>query len=138
MFQLSTSSIDRGLLLVRLALGVVFVMHGWQKVTVFGVDGLAGGFAQMGFPVPTLNAIVVTAVELLGGLSLLAGAGTRIAAVLLAFTMAVATVVAHGASGFFLPNGYEFTLTLMLASLALTQTGAGAYSLDNRLAASRG
>ncbi len=137
MLSLSPASLDRGLLLVRVALGVVFVMHGWQKATVFGLDGLAGGFAQMGIPLPGLNAAIVIAVELVGGALLLAGAATRIVATLLAFTMLVATVVAHGASGFFLPNGYEFALTLMLASLALTQTGAGSYSVDSRLVATR-
>lgn len=134
MSQLSSSSIDRGLLLLRMAIGVVFVMHGWQKLTVFGLAGLSGGFAQMGIPFPTVNAAVVIAVELIGGLLVLAGAATRIAAALQAVTMAVATVVAHGAAGFFLPNGYEFTLTLMLVSLALTQTGAGRYSVDGRRA----
>jgi putative oxidoreductase len=132
--RLSSVSLDRGLLVLRIALGVVFVMHGWQKLAVYGISGVAGGFGQMGFPLPTANAVLITAVELVGGMMLLAGAGTRIVAALLAFAMMVATVVAHGSSGFFLPTGYEFALTLMLASLALTQTGAGRYSVDARFA----
>lgn len=134
MSKLSSVSVDRGLLVLRIALGVVFVMHGWQKLTVYGISGVAGGFGQMGFPLPTANAVLITAVELVGGLMLLAGAGTRIVAALLAFAMLVATVVAHGSGGFFLPTGYEFALTLMLASLALTQTGSGRYSVDARFA----
>lgn len=134
MSQISLVSVDRGLLLLRIALGIVFVMHGWQKLVVYGVSGVAGGFAQMGFPFPMANAVVITTVELVGGALLLAGAGTRIVAAMLAFAMLVATVTAHGAAGFFLPTGYEFTLTLMLASLALTQTGAGRYSVDARVA----
>jgi len=127
--------LDRGLLLVRLALGIVFIAHGWQKVAVYGVSGVATGFGQLGFPLPMLNAVLITAVELGGGLLLIAGAGTRIVGALLAFSMMIATLVVHRASGFFLPNGYEFSLTLMLVSLALTQTGAGRYSVDARLAA---
>lgn len=134
MSKLSSVSLDRGLLVLRIALGVVFVMHGWQKLAVYGISGVAGGFGQMGFPLPTANAVLITAVELVGGMMLLAGAGTRIVAALLAFAMLVATVVAHGSGGFFLPTGYEFALTLMLASLALTQTGAGRYSVDARFA----
>lgn len=130
-------SVDRGLLLVRAALGIVFVAHGWQKLAVYGVSGVATGFEQMGFPVPMLNAVIITAVEFGGGLLLIAGAGTRVVAALLAFAMLVATVVAHGSAGFFLPTGYEFALTLMLVSLALTQTGAGRYSVDARLGAQR-
>ena len=132
MSQLTSVSVDRGLLVLRIALGIVFVMHGWQKLAVYGISGVAGGFGQMGFPLPTAHAVLITAVELVGGLMLLAGVGTRVVSALLAFAMLVATVVAHGSAGFFLPNGYEFTLTLMLASLALTQTGAGRYSVDAR------
>ena len=89
----------------------------------------------MGLPVPMLNAVIITAVEFGGGLLLIAGAGTRVVAALLAFSMLVATVVAHGSGGFFLPTGYEFALTLMLVNLALTQTGAGRYSVDARFSA---
>lgn len=135
MSQLSSVSMDRGLLLVRLALGIVFIAHGWQKLAVYGVSGVATGFGQLGFPLPMLNAVLITAVELGGGLLLIAGAGTRIVGALLAFSMLVATLVVHRAAGFFLPNGYEFSLTLMLVSLALTQTGPGRYSVDARLAA---
>jgi putative oxidoreductase len=107
MSQLLSVSVDRGLLFVRAALGIVFVAHGWQKLTVYGVSGVATGFEQMGFPVPMVNAVIITAVELGGGLLLLAGAGTRVVAALLAFSMFIATVVAHGSGGFFLPTGYE-------------------------------
>jgi len=135
MSKLLSVSVDRGLLFVRAALGIVFIAHGWQKFAVYGVSGVATGFEQMGFPVPMVNAVLITAVEFGGGLLLLAGAGTRVVAALLAFAMLVATVVAHGSGGFFLPTGYEFALTLMLVSLGLTQTGAGRYSIDARLAA---
>jgi putative oxidoreductase len=131
----SSSWNDRGLLLLRVALGLVFVMHGWQKLTVFGIGGVAGMFGQMGMPLPTVNAAAIIAVELLGGLALIVGGGTRIAAGLAAFSMGVATVLVHLANGFFMPTGYEFTLTLLLASAALVMTGAGRYSIDALLRA---
>ena len=74
--------------------------------------------------------------ELGGGLALLAGAFTRVAGLLIAGAMLVATVTVHLPNGYFLPNGYEFTLTLLIASLAVTMTGAGAYSVDRWLSRS--
>src|SRR6188472_3775778 len=85
MTRTSTStSLDRGLFLVRLALGVVFVMHGWQKLAVFGHDGVTGMLGSLGIPFPGVNAVLITAAELGGGLALLLGAGTRIAAAVVA------------------------------------------------------
>jgi putative oxidoreductase len=129
--------IDRGLLLVRVALAVVFIAHGAQKLFVLGYPGVTGFMAALGIPFPAVSAALLIAVELGGGIALLAGAFTRIVALLIAFNMVVATVTVHLANGFFLPNGYEFTLTLMLTSLAVTMTGAGAYSVDALLRPSR-
>ena len=130
----SAQWIDRGLLLMRIALGLVFVMHGGQKLFVFGHAGVASGMAALGLPLPGLSAALITAVELGGGLALLAGAFTRVSAFLIAGAMAVATVSAHLTSGFFMPSGFEYTLTLMLSSLAILMTGPGAYSVDSVLA----
>ena len=133
----NTLWIDRGLLLLRAALGIVFVAHGGQKLFTMGPENVAGFLGQLGVPFAGLSAILLIAVELGGGLLLLAGALTRVAALLIAGAMAVATLTVHAANGFFLPNGVEFTLTLMLASLALVMTGAGAYSVDAQLASRR-
>jgi len=122
--------IDRGLLLVRVALGVVFIMHGWQKMVVFGHAGVTGFLASIGVPLPGVNAVILTAVEFGGGIALLAGALTRVAAALIGFSMLVATASVHLANGFFMPTGFEYTLTLLLVSLGLTMTGAGKYSVD--------
>ncbi len=67
-------NVDAGLLLLRLALGIVFVLHGWQKATEFGVSGLSGSLASLGIPFPGVNAAILIATELGGGLALLAGA----------------------------------------------------------------
>ena len=125
---------DRGLLLMRIALGIVFVMHGGQKLFVYGHAGVASGMAALGLPLPGLSAALITAVELAGGIALLAGAFTRVAAFLIAGAMAVATVSAHLSNGFFMPSGFEYTLTLMLSSLAVLMTGPGAHSVDAVLA----
>ncbi len=130
---MTTTWTDRGLFAIRLVLGLVFVMHGWQKLAVFGHAGVTGLLAGLGLPVPAVAAVLLTGAELVGGLALLAGAFTRVAAALVAFVMLVAIVTVHLPNGFFLPNGYEFALTLLLSSVALTMTGAGAYSVDRLL-----
>jgi len=128
--SVSSSAVDRGLLLIRVALGVVFVMHGWMKLTVLGLAGTAGFFGSVGIPLPMLNAVLVTALEFGGGLLFILGAGTRIIGALQVMSMAVAVLTVHGPNGFFLPNGYEFALTLGLVSLAVVFTGPGRYSVD--------
>ena len=130
--QTSTGA-DFALLLVRVALGVVFVMHGWQKVTTIGHAGFAGMLASMGVPFAAAFAAIVLAVELGGGLAMLAGLLARLAGLLLAVNMLVAGSLVHLKKGSSLPTGFESTCAVMLRSPALTAAGAGAYSLDARL-----
>src|SRR6185436_17899676 len=110
----SSRWIDQGLFLVRVALAIVFIMHGWQKLFVFGHAGVMAGMAQSGLPFPSVSAYLVTAAEAGGGLAMLIGLFTRFTGVILAFEMGVAIVAVHLAKGFFLPAGFEFALTLAL------------------------
>ena len=121
---------DLGLAVLRIGAGLVFMAHGGQKLFVFGIDGVTAGFAQMGIPLAAVSAPLVALVELLGGLALVIGLLTRLAAVGLAITMLGAIIFVHLAAGFFLPNGSEFALTLLAAAVALALTGAGDFSLD--------
>ncbi len=126
----STRQIDIGLLILRLAVGVIFIAHGGQKLFVYGFDGVAGGFAQMGVPVPQLMGPFVALLEFTGGFALIAGLLTRLAAAGLAVTMVVAMLLVHLKAGFFNPNGIEFTLSLLGSTLLLMVAGAGNHSLD--------
>src|SRR6478609_257262 len=109
----SANAVDTALLVIRVALGVVFVMHGWQKLTVFGYAGVTQMMGGLGITVPALSAALVIGAELVGGLALLAGVATRVAATILAFTMVVELMSVHLANGFFLPTGFEYTFTLL-------------------------
>lgn len=134
---MSTTQLDRnawGTALLRVAVGVIFTAHGAMKLFGMGAAALAGFFGQIGIPFPELNAYFIIAVELLGGIAMIAGLGTRIIGALFAATMVVAFATVHGSQGFFLPNGYEFVLVLFAASIALVLQGAGAFALDNVLA----
>ena len=126
-----------GITLLRVMVGLIFVMHGGQKLFVMGVDGVAGFFGQIGIPFAYASALLVTAVELLGGALLMAGLFTRFVTPLIAATMIGAIATVHGSKGFFLPEGYEFALTLLVASATLFLTGSGALALDNVLGRDR-
>lgn len=119
--------------LLRVIVGVVFFAHGAQKLFVYGLAGVAGSFEALGIPAPALAAAFATGVEVLGGAALILGLWTRYAAAALVFDMMGALVTVHIGAGFFLPDGYEFVLTLMGASAALALSGAGALALDNVL-----
>jgi putative oxidoreductase len=122
-----------GTTLLRVVVGAIFVAHGAQKLFQFTPAGLAVFFDSIGIPFATANAYLVIAVELLGGLAMIAGFGTRIVAVLFASVMAVAFLTVHLPNGFFLPDGYEFVLVLFAASVTLALQGAGALAADNAL-----
>ena len=122
-----------GLLLLRLAVGAVFVMHGWQKIFVMGFRGVAGFLGPMGFPLPVVAAIVLMLAEFLCGLGVLLGVFTRYAAALLATVMLVALLMVHLKNGFFLPHGFEYVLTLLAANLALILSGPGALALGAKI-----
>lgn len=126
----SDRQINLALTLARVITGVIFMAHGAQKVFVYGFEGVSGSFAQMGIPMANVAGPFVALLELFGGFALIIGLLTRLASLGLGFTMLVALLLVHLPAGFFLPNGYEFVLALLGSTVALTLTGAGAYSVD--------
>jgi putative oxidoreductase len=129
---MKTQQTQWGIALLRIVTGVIFFVHGWQKLFTFGYEGTTQGFTQMGVPLPAVAAAIVIAVELLGGLALILGFLTRLVALPLAIDMLVALALVHWKAGFYAAaGGYEFVLLLAGASLALFLTGAGAFALDN-------
>ncbi len=124
---------DWGTTLVRLAVGIVFLAHGSQKLFVFHFAGVTQAFAHMGIPLPSVSAVVVTLVEFLGGLALVLGLGTRVAATLLFINMLGAISLVHFKNGFFLPTGFEYAFTLLLVNAGLVLSGPGAMAVDNVL-----
>ena len=125
--------LDTGLAILRIAVGLVFIAHGGQKLFQFGFAGVTGAFGQMGIPLPGITGPLVAIVEFLGGILLVVGLFTRIAAFLLAVNMLGAMLFVHLSAGFFLPAGVEFALTLFLANIAILVMGPGALSLDHSI-----
>ena len=118
-----------GPLLIRFTLGLVFVTTGWGKL--HNLDQVTQFFGSLHIPAPHANAVFVSSVELVGGLLLIAGLGTRIAALLLVGVMAVAIWTAklpelHGVVD--LVNTIEFAY--LAAFVWLVVAGGGKASLD--------
>ncbi|HJR61743.1 MAG TPA: DoxX family protein [Vicinamibacterales bacterium] len=124
---------------LRLVVGVVFVVHGAQKLFgAWGGGGLAGTaayFAQLGLEPAYPLAVSAGVVEFGGGILLVLGAFTLFVSLALTLDMLVAIWKVHLAHGFFAAaNGYEFNLTLIAALACLMLTGAGELSVDARRA----
>lgn len=113
---------DLGMLLLRLAVGVVFVAHGWAKFA--DMTNTIAFFGQLGMP--AILAYLVAAVELVGGLALIAGLYTDLAALLLGIVMVVALVYVKMVTlKVGLVGGYEYDLVLLASLLALIFVGPG-------------
>jgi putative oxidoreductase len=121
---------DAALLVLRLVVALIFIMHGGQKLFVFGLDGVTSSFAEMGAPLPRVTAPLVSFLELFGGMGVALGLFTRLVAFCLAVEMLIALFLVHLPNGFFVPRGVELVLLLAAAATALVLTGAGAWSLD--------
>jgi len=137
-----------GPVIVRLALGAIFIAHGAQKVLGWwgglGFSGTIDAFAKQGMP-PAFTILVMIG-EFFGGLGVFFGALTRIAALGPAIVMAGAIATVHWKNGFFVNwfnvpgrgHGIECNLAYLAMALSLVFTGAGPLSLDSLRGRRRG
>jgi putative oxidoreductase len=134
---------DLTLTLVRLVLGIVFFAHGAQKMLGwfggYGFHGTMGFFTHQGIPAPL--AFLAICAEFFGGLGLIVGLLSRIAAFGIMVNMLVAIVTVHRFNGLFMNwfgnqkgEGYEYHLLAIALCLVVMIKGAGALSIDRALA----
>ena len=142
--KLVSTSNDFTLTIVRLVLGVTFFMHGAQKMLGwfggYGFHGTMGFFTQqMGIPAPL--AFLAICAEFFGGLGLLVGLLSRIAALGIIVNMLVAIVTVHHVNGFFMNwtgqqkgEGFEYHLLAIALAIVVLVKGSGAISIDRAIA----
>jgi putative oxidoreductase len=134
---------DASLTIVRLILGIVLLAHGSQKLLGwfggFGFSGTVKMFTSMGMPAALAFLIILT--EFFGGLGVLVGLFTRVAALGIVGLMLGAISMVHFQNGFFMNwmgsqkgEGYEFHLLAIALALTLVIRGAGTLSLDRAIA----
>ncbi len=135
---------DISRLVLRVILGIVFFVHGAQKV--FGWYGGYGFSGTMGFftgplGIPALFAFLAIVAEFFGSLGLLTGLLTRAAALGISVVMVVAVLMLHLKHGFFMNwsgkqagEGYEYHLLVLAITAALMIKGGGRWSLDGVIA----
>jgi putative oxidoreductase len=130
---------DVALLVLRLALGVVFLDYGWHHL--FGVSGFTDAFAnRFHIPLAEFSAPLVAGVEFFGGLAAVLGIFTRYAGFFLAVTMIVSTLqvklpagLAQGRDPLGLIGSWDLDLSLYAIAVALLLMGSGRFSLSQQL-----
>ena len=126
-----------GLFFLRLGLGLIFVTHGYPKMT--GIEsgakasreGLTNSIRRLGLPFPHQLAIVIGTIQFLGGWMLLLGWGTRWAASVLAVIMLAASTRNFVKKQFV--DSADFPFSLLTSLIALSLLGGGAFSLERFL-----
>jgi putative oxidoreductase len=132
-----TNGLNLGLLILRVAVGVIMLAHGINHIFRGGkIKGTAGWFASLGMKPGILHAWLASLTEVGAGVLLIAGLLTPLAAAGVVGTMTVALITNHIKNGFFIfrpGEGYEYVASLIMSGLALGATGPGQWSLDHAL-----
>lgn len=132
----SPALIDTAILIIRVFIGICFVVHGLGKLGLVGsgnMEGFESWLKSMNIPYAALQARMAMLSEMTGGILLTLGLFTRVGALLCLGTMLVASVIGHKGGGYLITNdppGNEYTINLAAICTALILLGPGAYSLD--------
>lgn len=133
-----TALLDLGLLVLRVTVGVVFILHGWQKFNDQGVAAVTQMLTGFAIPYPEVAAYLLIALEMVGGLFLMIGLLVRVLGLLFLVDMAGAFWFVHYSKGFFAAGGgYELVLVLGAVALMLICTGGGRFGIDGAYAGRR-
>lgn len=121
MLEYLTQAPNLGLLILRAAIGVVFVVHGWGKLS--DLKAAAKSFKKMGIQPAGFWVVIVGLIELFGGWGVALGLFPEFAAILLVIVMLVALVAVKFKQGFV--GGWEFDFLLLAGLLAIALAGPG-------------
>lgn len=127
---------DLALLILRLFIGICFVIHGLGKLGVVGTGSMAGfvgWLKSLGVPFADFQARLAMISEIAGGVLITCGLFTRIGCLLCFLTMVVASTIGHKGGGYLITNnppGNEYSLNLAAIMVVLMLLGPGTFSLD--------
>ena len=124
------TAFDYAALLLRLGVGGLFLAHAYLKYFVFTPKGTADYFQSLG--VPGYFGLIAIAAETAGGLGLIFGVATRLAAILLIPLMAGTIVLVHGKNGFWFTNqggGWEYPALWIVCLVVIALIGSGSAAL---------
>lgn len=119
---------EMGALLLRVVLGITFFVHGLAKLQG-GIENTAGWFASMGLP--GWLAYVVAGIEIIGGVALIVGLGTKMVSALLGLIILGAILKVKIGAGFM--GGYELDVVLLAITIFLAINGSSMFSLDSKI-----
>lgn len=148
--------VSLGLLVIRLIVGSIFAVYGYAKLfggpgkgaqvspdaqkllgqgfvgqmEQGGIANVAGFMSSLGMPNPRAQAVALSAVEFGGGLALILGWKTRLAALALTYAQAIAIQKIHASNGLLGENGFETNAVLIAATAGLTLTGPGKIAIN--------
>lgn len=128
--------ISAAILIIRVFIGICFVVHALGKLGLVGpgnMAGFEGWLASLNVPFPKIQARMAMMSEMTGGILITVGLFTRVGALLCLAIMLVAALIGHRGGGYLITNnppGNEYTINLAAIMLALLLTGPGLYSLD--------
>jgi len=129
------TTVDAGLLVVRLAVGLTLAAHGYAKIFRGGrLAGTARWFDSIGMRPGRLHAPVAALTEIGGGVLFACGLLTPLAAAAIVAVMFVAAWTVHRENGFFIVgNGWEYNFILALVAAGIAVAGGGTLSLDSAI-----
>lgn len=136
LLNISPAFINFAALLIRLFIGICFIIHGLGKLGLVGsgnMTGFEGWLKSLGVPFAKLQARLAMIFEVVGGVLMTIGLFTRVGALLCFFTMIVAAFIGHKGGGYLITNnppGNEYAINLAVILVVLVLIGPGIYSLD--------
>jgi len=117
--------------ILRVIIGIILLVHGWTKISTYGVAGVSGMMAKNGLEPAVAFAVAAMFLETVGAICVIVGLFTRFFAAALAIEMLIGLLAVHLKAGFSSAHGgYEYILLIGIVMFSIAIRGGGPYSVD--------